>query len=515
MKLKMLVLTVCLVAFVSAEATALQQEIRMIAKELKLFPVKGLRRVAVGEPKVADVTVVSERELMLVANDAGTTSLIIWDESGQRSFNIVVIEQDLERVAQRIRELLVSSDIVGLRVKAEQEKAYVIGDVLTQRELDEVNEIIKPFDKAINLVKLKERQPLVEIDVSVLEVSFEDLKKLGMDWSNKLPIKYTESSYIDGKTPKLWKMFEWNRTTIDAWLYLLIEEDKARTLANPKLITLSGKEAKFLVGGEVPYVVQKEELQTTVEWREYGVTLKIAPLVNTKNEIRTKIEAEVSDLDWSNAISHAGYSMPALKKRKVETELFLNEGDIVFLAGLIKNDDSRNIDRIPWLSRVPILGELFKSTDFRDNRTELVISISPHIASEGAYSPSTTSRMLKEEEAMLAAQRGFSSYSAEDSPLTYYSHMIEDIIARNVAYPDASRQAQEEGIVKIDLSLLANGQLEQATILESSGSKMLDQAALTAVKEQAPYPSFPAQLKQKQLRLTVPVVFKSYVNNEQ
>lgn len=513
MKLKVLVLTICLLTLALGEASALRQDIKLIAKELKVFPVKRLRRVAVGDPKVADVTVLGEKELLLVANDVGTTSLIIWDESGQRSFNIIVIEQDSERVAQRIRELLVSADISGLRVKAEQEKAYVMGDALTQLDLDRINEIIKPFDRAVNLVKLKERQPMVEIDVNVLEVSFEDLKKLGMDWSNKLPIKYTESSYIDGKTPKLWKVFDWNRTTIDAWFNFLIEENKAHTLANPKLITLSGKEAKFLVGGEVPYVVQKEELQTTVEWREYGVTLKIEPLVNAKNEIKTKIEAEVSDLDWGNAISHAGYTMPALKKRKVETELFLNEGDTVFLAGLIKNDDSRNIDRVPWLSKVPILGELFKSTDFRDNRTELVISISPRIAGEGAYSPYATSQMLKEE-AMLAAQRSFSTYSAEDSPLTYYSHMIEDIIARNVAYPDASRLAQEEGIVKIDLSLLADGQLKQVTIRESSGSNILDQAALTAVKEQAPYPSFPAQLKQKELRLTVPVVFKSYVEDE-
>jgi TonB family protein len=293
----------------------------------------------------------------------------------------------------------------------------------------------------------------------------------------------------------------------------LIEQDKARTLANPKLICLSGKEAAFLVGGEVPYVIQSEDNRTTVEWKEYGVNLRIRPIVNSKNEIKTEITAEVSNLDWGNAVSHEGFTIPAMTKRKVETELFLDEGDTVFFAGLIKNDDSRNIERIPWLSKIPILGELFKSTDFRDERTELVISLTPRIIGEKATPDYITSEMLKHE-SVLAAQRAFPLYSEEASPLTYYSHMIEDIIAHNIVYPSDAGQAQQEGIVKIDLCLLSNGQLKQVKIKESSGFSVLDQAALAAVQEQAPYPSFPSQVTQRELWLTVPVVFKSYLKNE-
>ena len=513
MRLRLLILLICLMALAWGEASALVQDVQLVENELKVFPVRKLRRVAIGDPTIADVTVLSDRELMLVAKKSGATSLIIWEESGQRSFNIHVIKKDLEKVAQRIRELLVSSDVRGVRVKKEQDNVYVIGEVLNQRQADKVEDVLKPFKDTANLVRIKERQPLVEIDVNVLEVSIDDLKRLGMDWSNSLPLRYSEPSTTGGDIPKLWKVFSWDRTTIDARLNFLIEQNKARTLANPKLICLSGKEASFLVGGEVPYVTEREEGKTSVEWKEYGVNLKIKPLVNAKNEIKTEITAEVSNLDWGNAVSHAGFTIPAMTKRKVQTELFLDEEDTAFFAGLIKNADSRNIERVPWLSKVPILGELFKSTDFRDERTELVISITPRIIGEKATPDYISSEMLKHER-LLAVQRAFPAYSEESSPLTYYSHMIEDIIAHNVVYPGQAHQAKLEGIVKIDLCLLFNGQLKEAKIKESSGFSALDQAALAAVQEQAPYPSFPSQVSQKELWLTVPVVFKSYLKNE-
>jgi len=518
MKLKPLFLTICLIVLAAGEAAARTQNVQLVANELKVFPVYKLRRVAIGDPFIADVTVLSERELMLIAKKAGATSLIIWDEAGQRSFNITVIGKDLEKIAQRIRGLLVSSDIRGVRVKTEEDNIYVMGEVLNQRELDKVKDALAPFANVVNLVKLKERQPLIEIDINVLEVSCDDLKNLGLDWSNSLPVKYSEpsGSSIDGKTPKLWRVFRWDRTTIDAQLNFLITEGKARTLANPKLITLSGKEASFLVGGEAGYAIVEDEGRTSVQWKDYGVNLKINPSVNSKNEINVKIKAEVSDLDWANAIEQDNYRIPALKKREVETELFLNEGETIFLAGLIKNEDSRNVDRLPWLSRIPILGELFRSTQFIDKRTELVISLTPRIIGERADRQYIAGEMLKQE-AILAAQRRPPAYSedrGESSPFAYYSRMVENIIASHIVYPAQAQEAREEGIVKIDLHLLSNGRLKEARVRESSGYSSLDEAALSAVRDVAPYPSFPSQITQKELRLSVPVVFKSYVKNE-
>ena len=514
LKLKPMLLIICLMVTVAGAASVwAQQDVQLVANELKVFPVYKLKRVAVGDPAIADITVLSNRELMLMAKKAGATSLIIWDESGLRSFNIIVIEKDLEKTAQKIRGLFASSDIFEVRLKVEEDKVYVIGEVLTQRELDEIKDTVAPFSNVVNLVKLKERQPLVEIDIRVLEVGYDDTKKLGLDWSNLLPITYTESSTIEGKAPKLWRVFKWDRSAIDAKLNFLIEEGRARTLANPRLVTLSGKEASFLVGGEVPYVTVESEGRTAVEWKDYGINLRILPLVNAKNEIKTQIKADVSDLDWDNAVTQSGYNIPAFKRRAAQTELFLNEEDTIFLAGLIKSEDSRNVDRLPWLSKVPILGELFKSTEFKDKRTELVISITPRIIGEKVRPEYLSSEMIKQE-AILVAQRRFPAYSEEGSPLAYYIHMIEDIITCNIAYPAEARQANLEGIVKVDLCLLSNGQLKEATIVESSGVRLLDEAALTAVQEQAPYPSFPSEITERELRLTVPVVFKSYVRNE-
>jgi len=496
----LLLLAVCLLALVAGEAYAAMKDVVLLRNELKIFPVHKLKRVAVGDPKVADVSILSKTELMLIAKEAGTTSLIVWDESGQSSFSIVVIKQNLERVGQKIRELIAASDISGVRVKAEEGKAIALGEVATAGQLETVEAILKPFENTVNLVKVKERQPLVEIDCNVLEINSDDLKQLGMDWQTNLPITYSETT-ADSQTPKVWKMFEWERTTVNTKLNFLIKEDRARVLANPKLIALSGKEAKFLVGGEVPYVVEKDDGKTTVEWKDYGVILKIQPQVTPKNEIRTTIEAEVSDLSGST-VSHAGYNIPSLVKREVQTELFLNEGETVFFAGLIKHNNSRIVYRLPWLSKVPILGELFKTTDFGDERTELVISLTPRILDARNTPDGFSSQMLKEE-AILAAQRSFSEYG-EGSEMTYYSHMIEDMISHNVVYPEAARQGGEEGIVKIDLLLLANGKLKRVEVRQSSGFQTLDNAALSAVQEQAPYPSFPSRSYPKRIAFNCP-----------
>ena len=522
-KPKPLILIICLTTLMLANTRAWgEQEVGLVVNELKVFPVSKLERVAIGDPGVADVTILSEKELMLMAKGAGTTSLIIWDESGQRSFSITVIAKDLEKIAQRIRGLFDSSDIQGLRVKVEEDNVYIIGDVLTEYELKKIEGILAHFTNIINLVKIKERQPLVEIDVNVLEINCEDMKRLGMVWSSS--VLYTEPSgtqaggpkdpkrQTTGKFPKLWRVFKWDRSTITANLNFLINEDKARSLANPKLVTVSGKEASFLVGGEVPYIIVETEGRTSVQWKEYGINLKILPLVNAKNEIKIALEAEVSDLGTS--ITQQGYSIPSITTRKVQTELFLNEGDTIFLAGLIKNYGSRGIERLPWLSKVPILGELFKSTQFQDKRTELVISLSPRIIGErAAYAEDVAPKMGKKQEAVQEALGGFPE-DEEESPISYYSQMIEDIITRSVVYPAKAQEANQEGSVKIDVHLLSSGKLKEAKIKESSGVQALDEAALRAVQEQAPYPVFPAQITQKGIRLTVPVVFKSYVKNE-
>ncbi|MFC1632397.1 TonB family protein [Candidatus Omnitrophota bacterium] len=510
MKLKHLFLAFCFLLIAVSDACGLEKNIELLTNQLHVVEVDQLRRVAVGDPKVADITVISEKQVMVVAKDQGSTSLIIWDKLGERKFNITINDVDPEIQAQSIRELLVAADLHGLRVKVEGEKMFVVGEVLTEKQVQKVKDLIQPFkDFTTSLVTVDEEQPLIEVEVKVLEISIEDLKQLGMDWTQNLPVIYTEPAFIEGKAPKLWRMFDWDRTQVDARLNMLIQEDKARTLANPKLIALSGKKAEFLVGGDVPYVVEQDDQKTTVEWREYGVNLKVEPQVNEKNEIMLKILAEVSDLDWGNAVTHADFNIPAIKKRKVESELLLRENELAFFAGLIKNEDSRNVDRLPWLSKVPILGELFKSTDFRDKRTEMVITLAPRILG-ARVSPGEIAAQMREQEALLAAQRTFSAYSEEESPLTYYSHMIEDIIARNVKYPDQARQGRQEGIVKVNLSLKSDGKLKEVVVRESSGYDILDQTALAAVRAQAPYPAFPQQLSQEELSLTIPVVFKSY-----
>ncbi len=515
MKLKSLVAAMSIAAiFLSAAslfAAEEQKGISLVVNELKVLPVLELRRVAVGDPAIADVSVLSDTELMIMAKQPGATSLLIWDDEGQRTFTISVVEESLDRTAEKIIDLLKTAQVRGASVKKEENKVYVVGDVLNENEQTRVKDIIAPFKNVVNLVNIRERQPLVEIDVRVLEIAYDDQKNIGLDWSDALPLTYTETvGPNSGDAPKIWKVLSWERTAINAKLNFLIHDNKARTLANPKLVTLSGKEATFLVGGEIPYFTVETEGRTSIDWKEYGVNLKILPYVTSKNEIKTQIKAEVSDLNSVNAITLSGHNIPAFSTREAQTELFLKEGDTVFLAGLIKDKDSKDIERLPWLSKVPILGEMFTSRQIDNERTELVISITPRIVGEKPF-PGAGSE-LPQLESLMSMQDA--AYLSEDSPLMYYAHMIEDLIARTVVYPKSDYADDLEGTVEINLSLLADGELKDATIKRSSGFSALDEAAINAVREIAPYPSFPSQVTQQELHLIVPVVFKSYVRNE-
>ncbi len=522
----------------NASRTGQMEEVELLIGDLKVFPVEGLKRVAVGDPDVVDVSIISDKEIMLMAKSEGMTTLLIWDKAGKRSFGIKVAAEDIGKLVGQIKRLLKANGIEGVTIKVEGRKIFLVGEVARPRDIVQIKEIIAPFPQIVNLVKVSFRKPLVQINAEVVEVGREDLKKLGVRWLRSFPIKYDWSATIDisslsdltTKTAGSISLAPLEGMTeggLLARLDFLISEGKARELSSPSIVTLSGEEASIIVGGEIPIPLVGEE-EVRVEWKEYGIILKIKPTVIAEDEIRTEIKAEVSAPDWTREVM----GVPAFTTKAAETDLILKSGDTIIIGGLITSEERKSLDRFPFLSKIPILGELFKSTEFMEGETELIIAVTPRIVELGQAKEAK----IREEEIFKDAdvtdeEHVLSEGPAEEggrsvNPVRYklsngvkrlesrpaheliYSRLLQTKISQGMIYPELARWAGWEGEVILRLCLSSDGTLEDIVVARSSGIQALDRAAIEAVKEQAPYPRFPPELKKKGLRVNIPIVYK-------
>lgn len=208
--------------------------------------------------------------------------------------------------------------------------------------------------------------PLIKVQITVAEVKRAEVLKYGIQWpesfSAQLVPKYIPSSE---NTP-------WS-------IHALETEGLAKVLATPTLLCRSGKEASFLAGGEFPIKLINFKTQDVI-WRKYGIILKISPVADYSGKMSISIETEVSSLDNANKVD----GLPGLFTNRIQTHFDLSESRTLALSGLIKNEDSKSSQGLPGLARIPILGSLFGSQDFRENRTELVVFVRPEIVSPGS-----------------------------------------------------------------------------------------------------------------------------------
>jgi pilus assembly protein CpaC len=171
---------------------------------------------------------------------------------------------------------------------------------------------------------------------------------------------------------------------------MLAERNLFRTLAKPNLITHSGKEAKFLSGGEFPYPVAQQNNVTTIEFKEFGVALLFTPVVVDGDTINLRLRPEVSSLDFSQGLVTNGFQVPVIRKNQAATNISIKDGETFAIAGLINNEVRQAVAKIPLLGDIPILGALFRSTRFQNNETELLFLVTVKLVKpEPVGSPAT------------------------------------------------------------------------------------------------------------------------------
>jgi pilus assembly protein CpaC len=378
------------------EASPNQRIVILAGRSLVLPTEFDIKRIKITDSEVADAMAVSPRELVIDGKTAGTISLIVWGDTQRIQYDLVV-QPGVTTLQQRLQSLFPGEDIqVGV-----SEGAVILSGRASSNDVmlraAEIAEASTPDHKVINMLQLPggSGSKQVLLQVRFAEVNRKAMRELGVSFFATRPGftgRVTTGQFpapnfdditgdIGGLTfSDFLNIFFFQRTEgIGGLLKALAQHGNFQSLAEPNLIAYNGQEASFLAGGEfpVPYVSGSSG-QVSILFKEFGVRLKFKPTI-AGDVIRLHVRPEVSTLDFNNGITLSGFRIPALSSRYAETDVELRDGQSFAIAGLLNNISQNDNANIPFLSQIPIIGTLFKSTAEHREQTELMVLITPRL----------------------------------------------------------------------------------------------------------------------------------------
>jgi pilus assembly protein CpaC len=349
-----------------------------------------ITRIAVTNPEIADAVVVRPREVLVDGKGAGTVSLIVWGAAERRHYDIVV-DRGVSTLAQNLQALFPGE---GINVGVTDDAVILSGQVSSNEVMLRAAELTKaamPKANIINMIQLPGgmASKQVMLQVRVAEVNRNALQQAGISMFVSRADWLARSS-PDGSGPTFegdnlvfsdfLNLFFFSREQgVGAVIRALQTRGFLQSLAEPNLIAYNGQEASFLAGGEIPVpTVSGNSGQVQVQYKEFGIRLNFTPTI-AGDVIRIKVRPEVSSLDFANGVTLAGFRIPALITRRAETDVELRDGQSFAIAGLLNNLSQTDRQAIPLLSKLPIIGALFKSKAARAEQTELMVLITPRL----------------------------------------------------------------------------------------------------------------------------------------
>jgi pilus assembly protein CpaC len=344
------------------------------------FPVG---EIVVAQPDVLQLVATTDQSFYVRGKALGVTNLLVYDKH-HRLTQVIDVRVGLDTDSLQSDLALA---LPGERITAVNFAGGVLlrGEASTLRVAARAEEIAQRYaPKAVSSeVKIKAAAQVM-VEVRIIEANRTALKDIGVNLNAHNQSHFTLNSgvgLLDNLPPQgtlnISGMIQ--GVSLDATLTALEQKGLVRTLAKPNLIAMSGEEASFLAGGEFPYPVPSGLNQVTIEFKPFGVKLKVTPVVEDNGQIRLKIAPEVSELDPRHHLQIGGFDLPSLTERKAETTVELKDGQSFAIAGLFQQDYANAVNQVPWASEVPILGALFKSTSWQRNESELVIIVTPHL----------------------------------------------------------------------------------------------------------------------------------------
>jgi pilus assembly protein CpaC len=387
-----------------------------VGKTVLVDCVRPTTRVAVGLGEIAQASVISPTEIMVNGKAPGETSLIIWDDRGGRQFfNVTVrtpasaMETSMDSVRRQLRTELPGQT---LNLGAENGVIYLRGTVDDLTSSSRAVQIASTAGKVVNLlnVKVPPAKPQILLKVRIASVDRNKLKNLGINmfdlglgnavggvsttqFSPPFITGGSGSSSGGGASGASGSASLSNEGNIFAYfpglnvgatITALQTQGLAEVLAEPNLMAMDGHQASFLAGGQYPYpMVQGTSAggagAVTIAFKEYGVRLNFIPTITPRNTIRLQVAPEVSTLDFANAVTLSGFTVPAITTRRINTEVELADSQTFLLGGLLDNRETETFEKIPFIGDIPILGKFFQSKSINRTNTELIVMVTPEI----------------------------------------------------------------------------------------------------------------------------------------
>lgn len=399
---------------VRVDASAQAEVIHLqVGRSLVLSTGSALRRVYVGDPKVLQPYSSSRWEEVITARTSGISTLMLWDEAGRRRVYSIVADIDTDGLLNVLEDAVPGS---RLTVSTRADRVWVAGTVPTDAAAEAVMKLASVYSKDIvNAVKVLPA-PLqqVELKLRIVEVDRSRLEQFGVNFfalgntlantstqqftSTVLPPNTGSGTGVTVSDPLNLLLYS-ARLNVGVTVKDLEEKQVLQVLAEPTLTTLSGIAARFLSGGEFPLPIVQggtgNSTAITIIFKPYGVKVDFTPTVNADGSIRLKVAPEVSALDYSNAVTIAGFTIPALSTRRAETEVELVNGQSFVLSGLLDRRTTVNLSKTPGIASVPILGQLFRSKNLNHSVVELVVLVTATVVEPlGVARPAILPRMV-------------------------------------------------------------------------------------------------------------------------
>lgn len=383
---------------------------------------QGLKRIAVGNGKMISARRLEQEQVLLLALQPGSTTLHLWFHDGsERRMAVQVHPADLEQLLRDVRQWLGGRSSIEARIVGG--KVIIEGRARSVQEAQKIRELAQRSPLIVNLVQQTGVEQMIAMEVRFLEIKKSALENIGVNWQKSTAgplfgvvgdmrtnsrFRPASSGTVDssgapglisnlpGTTtePMVGKvspfaMYFGLQSTLASVVNLMEQKGDAIVLAEPILSCRSGGAAKFLAGGEIPLPTTTAMGATSVQFKPYGIKFEINPTLTEAGSIAARVMTELSTIDPAIKVG----DLPAFLSRQTETEVNLQEGETLVISGLISEDKSKTIDKIPGLGSIPILGQLFSSRDFRERRSEMVVFVTPRfISPNGPLNQELTNR---------------------------------------------------------------------------------------------------------------------------
>jgi len=376
-------------------------KIKLVVNRSQLLTTKTpYKRVNVSQAEIADVNTISPNSLLVTAKKPGTTQLILWDDNDKAQVIEVLVDFDLVTLNEQFKTSFPDAKI---EATAANGSIMLKGRAPNLIVADQAGALAAPYGgasgKVLNFLEVAGGQQVM-LAVRFAEVSRTAASSMGFHMSatdgnfqfgagtgeRPSPVNGLATGAADTTIPTSATVFGAagiGNTRFDLFIEALRSNSLLRVLAEPNLTAISGQEASFLAGGEFPIPVPQSSsgggTTITIEYKSFGVALKFVPVVLGDGKIRLKVAPEVSDLDFTNAVTLQGFRIPAITKRNLNTTVEIKQGQTLALAGLLNSRILTSSDVTPILGDIPVLGALFRSTRYQRQETELVVLVTPKL----------------------------------------------------------------------------------------------------------------------------------------